>query len=183
MNSFLLPTNFDEISDTFKAKIKEKYGITDTQFQGSNVSILADIMAYAATLIDTNMNFGINESVLSSATTRKNITTLAREIGYEPTLRRSYKYEIKLKAKKGGLIEIPRFTKLNGGKKEYYFLENSKSELFGDTAFITITNQAKFDNLKFRNGTTPGDFILSDDSELFEVLSKTDSYDNQISLD
>lgn len=179
MNKFLLPTNFDEVSQTFKAKIKEQYGISDAQYQGSNIAILADIMAYAATMINTNMNFGINESVLSSATTRKNITTLAREIGYEPTLRRSYKYEIKLKAKKGGLIEIPKFTKFTGGDKEYYFLENSKSELFGDTAFITITNQAKFDNLKMRNGTTPGDFILSDDSELFEVLSKTDSYDNQ----
>ena len=119
MNKFLLPTNFDEVSQTFKAKIKEQYGISDAQYQGSNIAILADIMAYAATMINTNMNFGINESVLSSATTRKNITTLAREIGYEPTLRRSYKYEIKLKAKKGGLIEIPKFTKFTGGDKEY----------------------------------------------------------------
>ena len=53
-------------------------------------------MAYAATLIDTNMNFGINESILSTATTRKNITNLAREIGYEPAFRRSFKYEIRL---------------------------------------------------------------------------------------
>ena len=170
MNSFLFPTNFDEISDTFKAKIKEKYGITDTQFQGSNVSILADIMAYAATLIDTNMNFGINESILSTATTRKNITNLAREIGYEPAFRRSFKYEIRLKAKKGGLIEIPKFTKFSGGKKDYYFLDDSKSMLFGDEVFITIINQDKFNNLKVRNGTVAGDFILSDDSEIFEVL-------------
>ena len=182
MNNFLLPTNFDEISDTFKAKIKEKYGITDTQFQGSNVSILADIMAYATTLIDTNMNFGINESILSTATTRKNITNLAREIGYEPAFRRSFKYEIRLKAKKGGLIEIPKFTKFSGGKKEYYFLDDSKSMLFGDEVFITITNQDKFNNLKVRNGTVAGDFILSDDSEIFEVLSKSSNGDQRMLL-
>lgn len=179
MNNFLLPTNFDEISETFKAKIKEKYGITDSQYQGSNVSILADIMAYAASLIDTNMNFGINESILSTATTRKNITTLAREIGYEPAFRRSYKYEIRLRAKKGGLIEIPKFTKFTGGKKDYYFLEDSKSMLFGDEVFIKITNQDKFNNLKVRNGTDAGDLILSDDSEIFEVLSKTDNNGDQ----
>ena len=182
MNNFLLPTNFDEISDTFKAKIKEKYGITDTQFQGSNVSILADIMAYAATLIDTNMNFGINESILSTATTRKNITNLAREIGYEPAFRRSFKYEIRLKAKKGGLIEIPKFTKFSGGKKDYYFLDDSKSMLFGDEVFITIINQDKFNNLKVRNGTVAGDFILSDDSEIFEVLSKSSNGDQRMLL-
>lgn len=179
MNKFLLPTNFDEITQTIKAKIKEEYRINDAQYDGSNVSILADIMAYAAMMINTNMNFGFNESVLSSATTRRNITTLAREIGYEPAFRRSFKYEIKLRAKKGGLLEIPKFAKFSGGDKEYFFLEESKAALFGETAFITVTNKEKFDNLAVRNGTTPGDFILSDDSEIFEVLTKTDTADDQ----
>lgn len=179
MNKFLLPTNFDEITQTIKAKIKEEYRINDAQYDGSNVSILADIMAYAAMMINTNMNFGFNESVLSSATTRRNITTLAREIGYEPAFRRSFKYEIKLRAKKGGLLEIPKFAKFTGGDKEYFFLEESKAALFGETAFITVTNKEKFDNLAVRSGTTPGDFILSDDSEIFEVLTKTDTADDQ----
>lgn len=176
MNKFLLPTNFDEMTQTIKAKIKEEYGINDSQYDGSNVSILADIMAYAAMMINTNMNFGINESVLSSATTRRNITTLAREVGYEPAFRRSFKYELKLRAKKGGLLEIPKFAKFEGGGNEYYYLEESKSGLFGEIAFITVTNMEKFESLTVRNGTTPGSFILSDDSEMFEVLTKTDSY-------
>ena len=179
MNKFLLPTNFDEMTQTLKAKIKEEYGINDAQYEGSNVSILADIMSYAAMMINTNMNFGINESVLSSATTRRNITTLAREIGYEPAFRRSFKYEIKLRAKKGGLLEIPKFAKFTGGDNEYYYLEEPKAALFGETAFITVTNRDKFENLAVRNGTTPGDFILSDDSEMFEVLTKTDNADDQ----
>lgn len=179
MNKFLLPTNFDEMTQTIKAKIKEEYGINDAQYDGSNVSILADIMSYAAMMINTNMNFGINESVLSSATTRRNITTLAREIGYEPAFRRSFKYEIKLRAKKGGLLEIPKFSKFTGGDKEYFYLEESKAALFGETAFITVTNKERFENLAVRNGTTPGDFILSDDSEIFEVLTKTDNADDQ----
>ena len=45
MNKFLLPTNFDEITQTIKAKIKEEYGINDAQYDGSNISILADIMS------------------------------------------------------------------------------------------------------------------------------------------
>lgn len=177
--SYLLPTNFDQISDTFKAKIKNSYGISDTQFQGSNIAILADIMAYAVTMINTNMNFGIKESVLTYANTRKNIITLAREIGYEPAFRKSFKYEIKLRAKRGGLLEIPKFAKFNGGSNTYYYLNDTQTQIFGESCFLTITNDEIFKELKQREGTTSGDFVLSDTNEVFELLEKTDTYDDK----
>lgn len=172
---YLLPTSFDEIEQTIKAKIREKYGITDTQYEGSNISILASIMAYTATMINSNMNFGINESILSKATTRRNIVTHARELGYEPQFRRSYKYEIRLKAKRGGNIEIPKFAKFSAGDKNFYYLDDTKTELFGENCYINVNNMSIFENLDVRKGNTPGDFVLSDENELFEVLDKENS--------
>ena len=178
MAEFLLPSNFTEISETFKEKIKNDFGVTDSQFQGSNMAILADIMAYGISMINTNMNFGINEAILSSATERKNIIKLARELGYEPAMRKSYKYEIRIRANHGGLIEIPKFQEFSGGDKKYYYLGDSLSTTFGDTASLQITNETIFNDLKVRKGNERGDYVLTDDGEILEVLGRVNNFEN-----
>ena len=86
--NYILPHSFEEINDTLKTKIREDYHITDAQYQGSNMAILANIFSYLISMVNTNMNFGVNEMIISKATTKKNIMTLARELGYEPQRKR-----------------------------------------------------------------------------------------------
>ena len=176
--SYLLPQSFDEINETLKEKIKAEYNITDSVYQGSNIGVLANIFAYAVSMVNTNMNFGINETMISRAQSKKNIITLARELGYEPQRKKSFKYKIRLKAKRTGIITIPRFTNFSDGNTNYVFLDDDLDTKFGNSSNVTVIDNDKFTNeIIPRKGNEAGTFLISEDSEVFEVLEKQNSSD------
>ena len=84
LDDCIVPNSFDQISDTIKHKLKERYGISDVDYKGSNISILTDMIAYGIAIGNTNLNFGIRESILETASLKKNIVSLGRNLGYEP---------------------------------------------------------------------------------------------------
>ncbi len=173
--AYLLPQSFDEINDTLKEKIKSTYNISDSEYQGSNIGILANIFSYAIAMVNTNMNFGINETMIARANAKKNIITLARELGYEPQRKKSFKYKIRLKAKKTGVISIPRFSKFSDGTNSFIYLDNDKENKFGESSNVLIKDQKKFDEILIRKGNTAGSILVTEDDELVEVLEKTNS--------
>lgn len=170
--NFILPESYNEILDTVRDKIKNAYKITDVQYQGSNVSILTNIFAYLNHMINTNMNFGINETIISKAQNKKNILLLAKELGYEPRRKRSYKYRIKLKSKTTGIVSIPKFTKFKNGDKDFVYIDETSEQKFGSNCGITIINRDEFNDLVVRKGDTPGTFMVTDDEEVLEVIEK-----------
>lgn len=76
--------DFDQIKTSIKDYIRSNSEFTDYDFEGSNLSILIDTLAYNTYITAYNTNAVVNEVFLDSAVLRQNVVSLARNIGYVP---------------------------------------------------------------------------------------------------
>lgn len=81
--------NFEDIKTSIKDYLRENSNFTDFDFEGSNLSVLINTLAYNSYITAYNTNMVANESFIDSATLRENIVSLARNIGYVPRSKRS----------------------------------------------------------------------------------------------
>ena len=83
--------DFDQIRESIKDYLRANSTFTDFDFEGSNFSVLIDVLAYNSYITAFNSNMIANESFLDSATMRENVVSLARNIGYVPRSRTAAK--------------------------------------------------------------------------------------------
>ena len=81
--------DFDQIKQSIKDYLRANSDFSDFDFEGSNMSILLDALAYNTYITAFNSNMVANESFLDSATLRENVVSLARNIGYVPRSRKA----------------------------------------------------------------------------------------------
>jgi hypothetical protein len=88
--------DFDQIKKSIKDYIRSNSNFTDYDFEGSNLSILIDILSYNTYISSYNANMLSNEVFLDSATLRENVVSLARNVGYLPKSITSAKAKVSL---------------------------------------------------------------------------------------
>jgi hypothetical protein len=76
--------NFEDIKTSIKDYLRENSNFTDMDFEGSNLSMLINVLAYNSYSTAYNTNMAVNETFIDSATLRENVVSLARNIGYVP---------------------------------------------------------------------------------------------------
>jgi hypothetical protein len=81
--------DFSDLKTQIKDYLRVNSQFTDFDFEGSNFSVLIDLLAYNSYITAYNSNMAVNEMFLDSATLRENIVSLARNIGYLPRSKRS----------------------------------------------------------------------------------------------
>jgi hypothetical protein len=81
--------NFEDIKTSIKSYLRQNSKFTDFDFEGSNLSILLNTLAYNSYITAYNTNMVANESFIDSATLRENVVSLARNIGYTPRSKRA----------------------------------------------------------------------------------------------
>lgn len=86
--------DFDQIRTSIKDYLRANSTFTDFDFEGSNFSVLIDVLAYNSYLTAYNTNMVANEAFIDSATLRENVVSLARNIGFVPLSRRAAKANI-----------------------------------------------------------------------------------------
>ena len=79
--------DFDQIKESIKDYLRANSDFTDFDYEGSNMSVLIDTLAYNTYITAFNSNMVVNESFLDSAVLRENVVSLARNIGYVPRSR------------------------------------------------------------------------------------------------
>ena len=104
--------DFDQIKQSIRDYLRANTNFTDYDFEGSNLSIIIDALAYNTYTTAYNTNMSANECFLDSATLRENVVALARNIGYVPRSRRSSRARISFTV--DGLTETSTLT-LNAG--------------------------------------------------------------------
>ena len=104
--------DFDQIKTSIRDYLRANTNFTDYDFEGSNLSIIIDALAYNTYTTAYNTNMAANECFLDSATLRENVVALARNIGYVPRSRRSARAKISFIV--SGLLETSTLT-LNSG--------------------------------------------------------------------
>ena len=104
--------DFDQIKSSIRDYLRANTNFTDYDFEGSNLSIVIDALAYNTYTTAYNTNMAANECFLDSATLRENVVALARNIGYVPRSRRSARAKISFIV--SGLLDTSTLT-LNSG--------------------------------------------------------------------
>ena len=74
--------DFDQIKTSIKDYLKSNTSFTDYDFDGSNLSIIIDALAYNTYITSYNTNMAASECFHDSSTLRENVVALATNIGY-----------------------------------------------------------------------------------------------------
>ena len=76
--------DFDNIADNLKNYLKGQEQFKDYNFEGSSMSVLVDLLAYASHIGAINTNIAASELFLDSAQIRKNVVSRAKDLGFVP---------------------------------------------------------------------------------------------------
>lgn len=99
-NSSIILSNldFDTLKNTFKAYLKSQDKFNDYDFEGSNLSVLLDIMSYNTFHNAFYLNMVGNEMFLDSAQLRDSVVSHAKELNYTPKSFKSAQANVSIKA-------------------------------------------------------------------------------------
>jgi hypothetical protein len=112
-NSITLSTlDFDSIKENLKNHLRSQSIFKDYDFDGSNMAVLLDVLAYNTSLNATYMNMLASESFLDSAQMRSSVVSHAKELNYRPRSARSAVATIKLNVEQtnSNVLTIPKGT-------------------------------------------------------------------------
>ena len=76
--------DYDQIRESIRDYLRANSSFTDYDFEGSNLAVIIDLLAYNTYTNAFIGNMLSNEVFLDSATLRENVVSSAREIGYLP---------------------------------------------------------------------------------------------------
>ena len=144
--------DFNEIKASIRDYLRANTNFTDYDFEGSNLSVIIDALAYNTYITAYNTNMATNECFLDSSTLRENVVALARNIGYVPRSRRSARARISFNVSE--LVETSTLT-LNSGLVCNGAGANS-NYIFSIPENITVpvvNGFAKFENIEVYEGT------------------------------
>jgi hypothetical protein len=120
--------DFDQIKTSIKDYIRSNSNFTDYDFEGSNLSVIVDALAYNTYIASYNANMISNEVFIDSATLRENVVSLAKNIGYLPKSRTSARATVSF------------FVELNDGARASTYLTLKKGLVCG-SAFASSTQE------------------------------------------
>ena len=106
--------DFQAIKDQFKTFLRDQTQFKDYDFEGSNMSVLLDVLAYNTYQNNFYTNMAINEMFIDSAVLRNSVMSHAKELNYLPRSMKSAKATVKVRVvdetQTGATIAIPQYT-------------------------------------------------------------------------
>ena len=148
--------DFDQVSASLKEYLTGQTVLKDYDFEGSNLAILTDLLAYSAHISAFNANMVASEMFLDTAQIRKNVVSRAKELGYTPTSRTASKATVDLtvNSPKVAGITPSSITMLRGHEFQTVFDGTSYTYIALNNKTITPTGGATFlfDNLELTQG-------------------------------
>mgnify|MGYP001212724726 CR=1 FL=1 len=148
--------DFDQVSASLKEYLTGQTVLKDYEFEGSNLSLLTDLLAYSAHTSAFNANMVASEMFLDTAQIRKNVVSRAKELGYTPSSRTAAKATFDLTVNNpivGGSVPSS-LTMLRGHEFTTVFDGTSYTFISLDNKTITPTSGSTFlfDNLELTQG-------------------------------
>lgn len=112
-----------KIRDSLKEFLRDQEQFKDYDFEGSNLAILLDVLAYNTHYNAMYMNMALNESFLDSASKRSSVVSHATALGYTPRSFRSATTSVDFAVKNnltpqfsGAFLTIPKNSYFSGIK-------------------------------------------------------------------
>ena len=157
--------DFEEVSTSLKEYLKGQDTLKDYDFEGSNLAILTDLLAYSAHTSAFNANMVASEMFLDTAQIRKNVVSRAKELGYTPASRTAAKatFDLTVTSPTVGGVTPDTLSILRGHEFTTVYDGTSYTFICLDNKTITPTNGAfLFDNLDVYQGRLTTDVYRYD---------------------
>ena len=171
----VVPYELDEIKKLLKQKAIEEYGLNDAEFEGSHISQLINLIAYATVVNNTNFTFGLNEMFITQAHDRRNVIKHARQMGYKHKRNVSYQYKIKLKIKKPGEVTLNKYSTFKSGQNNYIFLGDSITDFYGTYTNLRLLSNEYNNNkvdLFLNPSVAPRTYVITEEGLVAKILLK-----------
>ena len=139
--------DFFETKSALKTYLSNQDRFADYDFEGSNMNVLLDLLAYNTFYNNYYYNMMISEMFLDSAQERNSMISHAKELNYLPRSRRSAKAVVTFNitaTQSGNFFVIPKDTKISGkcGNKTFIFL--TEKAYTAVTAMTDASSPRKF---------------------------------------
>lgn len=192
----LVGLDFSSLKSNLKNFLKTNTQFKDVDFEGSNINVLLDLLAYNTYLNGYYTNMVASEMFLDSAQMRDSIISHAKELNYLPRSFISAKAKITVDITPSTAVSsvaIPKFTSFTSrlGSSTYTFSTN-------ETIVLTTSNNGVFslttdvfegsvvtDTFVVDNSNTSQRFVLSNqtvDTSQIEVLVYEDGGSTQLTF-
>jgi len=148
--------DFDQIKTQIKDYLRTNSNFSDFDYEGSNLAILIDTLAYNTYISAYNANMVSNEVFIDSATLRENVVALARNIGYVPRSKTGARATVSFFLDTSNLSTNPVQITLKRGVVATTRVTGSSSYTFTIPADITVPvedNIAYFNDVDIYEGT------------------------------
>ena len=151
--------DFDSIKTQLKTYLQTQTQFKDYNFEGSNMSVLLDVLAFNSYQNNFYTNMAMNEMFLDSAILKNSIVSHAKELNYIPRSRKSAKAVVTVSIRREqteSTITIPKYAD---------FSITHKGESYN---FITDQAYVARRVPKALTDTTPGNDFVVEGVEIFE---------------
>ena len=175
--------DFDTLKYNFKEFLKTQSVLKDYDFDGSNISVLLDVMSYNSYLNAFYLNMVASEMFLDSAQKYDSVISHAKELNYVPRSTSSSAAEINLVLDTVGIngkLTMPKGTRFSG------INSNGSFTFTTDEAKVFVSSNSLFSiaNLQIYEGNYLNDSYIMDyniENQIF-LLSNKNVDTNSISV-
>lgn len=137
----LVDLDFDTLKTSLKTYLKSQTQFIDYDFDGSNMSVLLDLLSYNTFHNAFYLNMVASESYLDSAQLRNSVVSHAKELNYIPRSARSAKATVALNfSANSSVVTIPKGTSFTSlvGVNLYTFITDTESVYFSSNGTFSI---------------------------------------------
>lgn len=136
--------DFEQIRSNLKTYLSAQDRFKDYNFEGSNMSVLLDILAYNTFQNNYYTNMAFSEMFLDSAQLRESGVSHAKELNYLPQSRHSSQARVNLVVTAPDnpvAVTIPRGTRFRAicGSQTFTFITNESNTIYPINGYYTIT--------------------------------------------
>jgi len=137
----LVNLDFDTLKASLKTYLKAQSQFTDYDFDGSNMSVLLDILTYNTHMNAFYLNMVASEMFLDSAQLRNSVISRAKELNYIPRSAKSSKADLTVQFPQSNLsvFQVPAATKFTGktGNGTFTYVTSESETIYPSGGFFT----------------------------------------------
>ena len=146
--------DFDTLKSNLKTFMKSQTTFRDYDFEGSNINVLLDVMAYNTYINSFYTNMAISEMFLDSAQVRDSVVSHAKQINYLPASRKSPEALLDVTFQTNGVgttFEIPKGTQFSGTNANgaFVFTTDRNHTALSTSGTFTFSNLAIYEGTYF----------------------------------
>lgn len=147
----LVNLDFDTLKDSLKTYLRGQSKFSDYDFDGSNMSVLLDLLTYNTHLNAFYLNMVTSEMFLDSAQLRNSVISIAKALNYTPRSTKSSRAVLNLRFPQSGLqsFSIPERTRFVGknSRGTFQFLTDESMVLYPANGSFIASNLSIYEGI------------------------------------